>query len=208
MPISTIDYKYETREAWLTGFASKVRPWFDQAGYSLPSNGEVNTLNIRFSCGFPIGSRGGKKATGECWATTASKDGHFEIFISPVLDIPIDVAATCLHELVHSAVPSHSRHGGAFKILAKRLGLEGRMTSTFPSVALIERLNDVIASLGLYPHAKLSPSDRPKKDGTRLIKVLCPKCRYTARVTRKWLDIGYPTCPCGEIMSQEAADES
>lgn len=37
---------------------------------------------------------------------------------------------------------------------------------------------------------------------TRMLKCVCGKCGYTARTTRKWIDLkGAPLCPCaGEAM--------
>jgi len=65
------------------------------------------------------------------------------------------------------------------------------------------RLTALLADTGPYPHAQLSPADRPtKKDGTRLLKVACPGCGCPVRVTRKWLDVGNPVCPCGEEMAE------
>lgn len=40
----------------------------------------------------------------------------------------------------------------------------------------------------------------PKKQATRMIKVCCPGCGYTIRTTQKWIDVGLPTCCCGEEM--------
>jgi hypothetical protein len=41
-----------------------------------------------------------------------------------------------------------------------------------------------------------------------MILVKCPKpeCGYQVRTTRKWLDVGVPTCPCGELMKAELPD--
>lgn len=35
----------------------------------------------------------------------------------------------------------------------------------------------------------------PPGSSTRLIKVYCPECGYTMRVTRKWLEAAVPRCP-------------
>jgi len=45
-------------------------------------------------------------------------------------------------------------------------------------------------------------SDRQiKKQTTRMIKAECPSCGYTARISQKWVDVGLPTCPCGDTLS-------
>jgi hypothetical protein len=80
--------------------------------------------------------------------------------------------------------------------------LSGKMRATVASPALTERLAEFLQVTGPYPHARLTAADRPtKKDGTRLLKVVCPECGYTVRVTRKWLDVGLPVCPCGGEMA-------
>ena len=41
----------------------------------------------------------------------------------------------------------------------------------------------------------------------RLRKVQCEECGYTARITRSWLTVGLPGCPCGgELRPTEPAD--
>lgn len=37
----------------------------------------------------------------------------------------------------------------------------------------------------------------PAKSSCRLRKVACSDCGYTARITRSWLEVGLPGCPCG-----------
>jgi hypothetical protein len=65
----------------------------------------------------------------------------------------------------------------------------------------LERICEIVSRIGEYPHASLSPADRPfKRDSTRLIKVVCPQCGYTCRTTRKWLAVGFPRCPHGDQM--------
>ena len=41
-----------------------------------------------------------------------------------------------------------------------------------------------------------------KKDGTRLLKVVCPNpdCGYLMRTTERWIKVGLPICPCGTRM--------
>jgi hypothetical protein len=61
----------------------------------------------------------------------------------------------------------------------------------------------VLKQLGKYPHAELSGglSSGPGKQDTRLMKVYCPACDYKARITRKWIEVGVPTCPNEECSS-------
>jgi len=57
----------------------------------------------------------------------------------------------------------------------------------------------MVKFIGEYPHGAISYSNR-RKQTTRMIKVVCPACDYTVRVSQKWIEVGLPTCACGEEM--------
>jgi hypothetical protein len=221
----------QTREQWLNRLARKLRPLFGDAGVPLPDK-------VRITCGWP--SHGGlgisgtmSRVIGECWSPKASRDGHAEIFISPLLDDatgPHGVGATLVHELVHATVGNECGHRGAFKRVAEAVGLEGPMTATHAGGRLRELLGILLLGCGPYPHGRIvdrgmrvpepegprkpgrpktpepedRPADRPPKQGTRNLKVTCPTCGYVCRVTRKWLDIGAPICPTDRESMVEA----
>jgi hypothetical protein len=184
------------REEWLSTMTDKLRPLF-------VGTGSVPAEKIRVSCGWPsVGGASSKnKRIGECWSSAASADGTVEIFISPALSDGVAVAAVLAHELVHAC--GINGHKGPFKRVATAIGLEGPMRATVPGEALKARLNALVAEIGAYPHAMLSGQGPRKKEGTRLLKIVCPSpgCGYVARVTQKWLDFGFPTCPCGQEMA-------
>ncbi len=207
---------YTHREPWLHGGIEIVRGHFEKVGVPLPTN-------IRVSVGF---SSKGRKSNvcGECWQTEASKDGHYEIFIHPKLDEPVEVLGVLVHELIHAACPSGAGHGKLYKAAALKVGLEGKMRSAMPGPLLQERLNALAADLGPYPHASLNsdmvPTVRRKKQTTRMLKAECggvedEPCGYTVRLTAKWVqDLGAPHCPKHGAMTvdlpadeDEAADE-
>lgn len=179
------------RETWLTTAIHALVPLFDAQEISLPP--------VRVSCGFP-GGRGSKASTiGQCWNTAASTDEVSQIFISPVLDDKVQVLATLVHELIHAVDNCESGHKGPFAKMAKAMGLTGKMTATVAGEDLVKDLEAL--DLPDYPHAALVPgAGGGKKDGTRMIKVICPEDGYTLRTTKKWIDIGLPSCPCGEVM--------
>jgi hypothetical protein len=174
-----------TREEWLEQAVELLRPWYDTHGYSIPDK-------VRVSVGWPRGSR---KAVGQCWHKSASADNVPQVFISPVEVEPLAVLSTLAHELVHAAIDPHSGHAGKFVTAMRALGLNGKPTSAGAGPELMPLLLDIAAKLGDYPHAALNPSEGFKKQSTRLLKVECDSCGYTARVTRKWLDVGTPFCP-------------
>jgi SprT-like family len=183
------------REAWLDNVARLLRPHFARVGAPLP-------LNVRMSIGFPsTGLRG--KRLGECWDKSASGSGTAEIFIRPdyfsddVADL--EIAAVLVHELIHAALGSKAAHGPAFRKIALRFGLAGKMTATVPG-PMFRRLFDegISPIVGPLPHAKLNVGDRQTKTsgGKNYQKVYCEACGYTARVAQKWLDeVGAPHCP-------------
>lgn len=192
--------KHATREQWLNAAVELLRPIFKtRAKIDLPKK-------IRISCGFPMG-RG--KAIGQCWSKTASGDGTFEIFVSPKLDEEMQVLDVTVHELVHAGVGLDKKHGPIFKAGATAMLLEGKMKATTGGDAFKKEIGrPVLKALGEYPHAELTGglSSGPGKQDTRLMKVFCAACDYKARITRKWIEVGVPTCPneecssCGEEM--------
>jgi hypothetical protein len=103
-----------------------MTPWYEDQGYSLP--------RFRIAIGFPSTGKRGKRI-GECWDGRASANGTFEVLIRPDQSDPIEVAAILAHELVHAAVALECGHKGAFRKVATRIGLEGKMTATVPGVA-------------------------------------------------------------------------
>ena len=190
------------REDWLQQMIDLLRPDFKQIGSPLPEK-------IRVSCGFPSKSALSptKRRIGECWGVESSEDKSFQVFISPLLKESIEVSATLVHELVHTAVGINCKHRGPFQRVAKAIGLEGRMTATVAGAALKTHLRALIGQLGDYPHARLVASNRPKTQTTRMLKVTCQDCGCVVRMTRKWLDeAGLPTCGCGGEMTEDCDD--
>lgn len=189
------------REAWLTGAVDLMRGrLFADHGFQVPKQ-------VRISVGFPHGKRGGR--IGECWQPEASGDAVGEIFIHPILDDAVRILDVVAHELVHTInhKAGTSGHGKVFKDIAVAIGLEGKMTATVASSGLVKVLTDYRNVLGPYPHKALTPGGGPKKQGTRLLKLLCVKCGYVARTTQKWVDTGLPVCPCGMDMIVEGMED-
>ena len=110
------------------------------------------------------------------------------------------------HELIHAAVGPKVGHKGIFRTLATDLGLIGKMTATVGGEKYIALVAPFLEQLGPYPHGELDAKAGPvKPQTTRLIKVQCPMCEYTARITRKWLDDpGAPFCPTHSEQMEES----
>jgi hypothetical protein len=206
-----------TREAWLRTAIDYLRPAFQEIGMPLPKQ-------IYISVGFGFGSRAeSKEIGGQAWARRASADGVNHVFISPAIADPAEVLGTLVHELIHVADDCQSGHKGEFARAAKELGLEGPMTATVPGAELAESMGQLAAAIGTYPHAALSTDGAailegedeedgeeageaggklhsgPSKQGTRMLKVVCPSCGFNFRTTQKWIDKGLPTCQDGTL---------
>lgn len=193
-----------TREEWLLAMTELLRPLFAAAGAPLPQR-------VRVSCGWPSSKAltsptSQNRTIGQCWPTACSADSTPEVFISPYLSEAVHVAETLTHELIHVWDDCRNGHKAAFRRIALKVGLEGRMTATHAGAELRERLNALCTQLGPYPHATLDRSMQPKQ-GTRMLKLQCPDCGYTVRTTRQWIEQGLPVCPCGEEMQPEGSEE-
>jgi hypothetical protein len=182
------------REQWLTVAVEHLENLFDKP-----------VPDVHVSCGWP--SRGGtstkKRVIGECWKPETSEDGKSHIYVSPTLTEPVAVLSTLLHEMIHAMHPE-AKHRGDFAKTAKAVGFLAPWTQTPESDELKAALQVIAEDIGEpYPHSKVTPSVQRKVQSTRMLKVQCPECGYTARTTQKWLEVGLPTCPCGTQMEQE-----
>ena len=194
------------REKYLNLLAIELnKRLFKQHGY------ELNLDKIRFSCGFP--SKGAmatkNKRIGECW--NSSVNGFSEIFIHPELETIEKVGGVLVHELIHAKLDGQNvEHKKPFRDIAVKVGLEGKMTATNPNEELKKLLLEIEKDLGKYPHKELIYINQ-KKQGTRMLKLVCPelhselkKGQYILRGSLTTIqDLGLPSCPCGEKMEIE-----
>jgi hypothetical protein len=206
------------REGWLHKLVEDyVAPHVKAAtGLSVPMS------KIQISVGFPASrarpNKNGVYTTGQCFHGE-DQGGIHHIFIHPGRDFAINndghgIAETVIHEYLHAALPAKTKHNKAFAKAANASGLEGKPTSTNATPALVETIRGWIKELGPYPH-KAVDAGGFKKQTTRLLKVCCPDCGYvneqgngyTIRVTQSWINVGLPTCPCGEEMIAVEADD-
>lgn len=189
----------QNREAWLTTAAVAFADWFAEV-----ENAEIPPFRV--SVGWP-GGRAKKTVTrGQCWSSHSAEDGVAQIFISPMQVDTVTTLAVLLHEMIHAVDDCESGHRGNFSRIAKALGFTSKFTSSDNRTdELTERLSDLAKTLGDFPSAAIvtgRAADTPAKQGTRMLKVVCPDDGYTLRTTQKWLDMGLPTCPCGVEMEQ------
>lgn len=201
------------REGWLTEFATRVAPIIKQrTGLSVPMS------KVRLSCSFPrtraTPNKNGGFTSGQCFHGNTHKSGLHEIMINPLVGDMITkdgrgVCETVIHELLHAALPEDTMHKAPFAKAAKKMGLDGPESKPKSTVLGPEGrkiVEQIIADIGQdYPHEALDGT-WGRKQGTRLIKVSCPDCGYineagngyTTRITMSWIEVGLPTCPCGQ----------
>lgn len=205
-PSEQLALKANNREEWLTRGGSAIL-----SKLILPKVTASNITEAKgwvVTCGWPSvkAMARSNRRVGECWTPESCGDGStYQIFISPVLDVPVEedgygVLPCLAHELVHAVVGTAAGHKGRFKEVARAIGLEGKLTATFAGEELAYYLGILADDLGAYPHSKLDARHRPtKKQTTRMIKAICANCGYTIRVARSWIEVGLPTCHCGEV---------
>lgn len=148
---------------------------------------------VYVSVGFPRGSKGKRRAIGQCWPKSASADKNGHIFISPELNDPVQVLAVLMHELGHDVVGCEHGHKKPFAEFCKRVGLRKPWTATTPTDELVPVLKKLSDTLGTYPHAVLSVSSL-KKQTTRMRLYMCPACDQKVRAATDDLDIQCNTC--------------
>jgi hypothetical protein len=195
-----------TREAWLLAAVEELRPLLKQVGAVVPER-------VSVSVGFA--AKNVRKALGVCFPTAATNGGISHMFVSPMIEDPIKVLDVLVHELIHASDDCKSGHAGHFAKCARAIGLEGKLTATHAGDDLRTQLEDISTQLGPYPHTKLNLGNNIKKQTTRLLKLMCSDdcCPlmdeatgnvYTIRVTKKWIEVGLPSCPCGATMKPDA----
>ena len=185
-----------SRQAWLEAAVMRATHEFKKHGYAVPE--------VRISCGFPsTGSRSNR--IGECWATKICSGGLNEIFISPLIDNSDEVLGIIFHELVHAVDDCKSGHGKAFKTIATKIGLTGKMIHAHPGEELSKQVKQMASELGEYPHKRLitKPSSRPKRQRP---SALCPACGYRVPMLKKFLEFGPPICPVDHIQLEAEGD--
>lgn len=186
------------------------------AHYSLSVKAEKIVITVQ--------SRGRKNALGWFWAGRwqASKvNGLHEINLCAETLNTCDVGELIIHELAHAENQAKGIkdcdktgrvHNKKFKAMAEALGLlvEPRhKTHGFAFTKVGEGAKSFLDKCAfnreVFTMARICEAAEEKGEkgaGSRLVKVECPGCGYVLRTTRKWLDVGLPTCCCGEEMQE------
>ena len=182
------------REEWL----EKAIPRLNTI---LESRAELTPVKVKVSVGWPAhGALAPKKRRiGECWHSEIINQDTAHIFVSPFIDSPIDVLGVLLHEMIHAILPHKAAHKGAFAKVCKLVGFEGKPTSTEVSKEIGDplriELEQILEYLGEYPHHKIEPQLKDKKQTTRLRLYQC-QCEEPTklRVAKDDLDVTCNVC--------------
>ena len=193
LPVPTPPIGHTYRESWLADAVMRIRPWFAALKYEVPE--------VRVSIGFPSTGRNGVHI-GQCWPTTRSVDGVNQIFVSPVLEDPVSVLDTLVHELVHAVDDCKNRHGAPFRKIALAIGLQGPMRSASAGKELKVRLTELASQLGPYPHAKLTIVRKPVTRKPRP-RARCEECGYEVPMLKRFIHFGAPICPLHRIEMEQ-----
>lgn len=211
-----------TREAWLMDAGAEIEELYRQVGFS-----EVDTNPYVISVGFPQGNV--RKIIGQCHHAE-NQGGTAHIFINPTQDDGLRVLEIIAHEFAHR--PGYKGHTGDFRKMASSLlvGCGGKNGTGFTSTNINEDskplFEAILAKLGPYPHTAINLSlGGVKKQTTRMLKAVCPgpmdedteereACPLTdesgkgfvVRLTKKWAEVGMPSCPCGTEMILDEKD--
>jgi len=184
------------REAWLLNAIALVRPIFYEMHYEVP--------DCQVSCGFA--STGVKSGhIGQCWSRKSSQGEINQIFISPALSNPVEVLDTLVHELIHAVDDCQHKHGKEFKKMALKLGLVGPMRSACAGPKLKEKLVQLAAKLGEYPHSTLRVPAKVMARGNRP-RAQCTTCGFQVSMLKKYLAFGPPICPKDKVEMQALGD--
>jgi hypothetical protein len=184
----------KNREGWLTALAGSLRPLFK--GWDLG--------RLRVTCGWP--SHGAlarhRRVVGQCFGPESSRSGVSELFVSPLLEDPAEVAGTLAHEMAHVAAGVKAGHGRGFVTVCDHVGLTaGRPTSVMPGRVLADHIGRLVEPLGPYPHEAMRPALKEAAKGPTATRLACPGCGCVVTISFKWLAAaGPPTCGCGVPM--------
>lgn len=140
-------------------------------------SGNALADKLRVRVGYPTtgGIRASGATLGQCIGPQHSEGGFTEIFVNPRLSDPKEMLAVVVHELVHAAVGHKQGHGKTFMRALAKVGISGETAKTActPSEELEQVLDDIINELGTMPHDAITLTSLPKKQTTRLLKVIC-----------------------------------
>lgn len=219
------------REVWLMDAVDEIKGLYRQAGFS-----EVDNHPVLISTGFPHGNVRKVIGQCHAAESNEGRAHIFinptQDDTMRVLEI---VAHELAHAPGYHGHTGDFRRMAA-SLLRGTGGKNGTgFTSTDVNEDSVTAFEDIAAKLGPYPHTKVNVGmGAVKKQTTRMLKAQCGgkdvetedvdesgdtvveriPCEladdsgngYVIRLTKKWAEVGLPTCPCGGEMTLEEKD--
>ena len=183
------------RESWLRVAYERLRadllaeaPPVAAVAWSFPSKGATSRA---------------RRTIGQCWdgGGVRSVEGGHAVLVSPLIEEPVEVLSTLLHEMIHAAVGTDKGHRKEFSRVAKRLGFMKPWTQTPMGEELRSRLSSILCNLPPWPSGHLVPA--PPKQKGRQQKAVCG-CGRILRVARATFEGGPILCgKCGKAFDLE-----
>ena len=182
------------REFKVTNHDVAVTQWFEKAtqslsdkvfrphGFKVPKNIRINVSEMRTA-----NKTTAHTTLGRCYPTHFTTGKHdnpapkreqvniIQMNIATTgKDNSVNVLDTLAHELIHAIDDNKSGHkkGGAFDKMARAIGLEGKLTSTYAGEELKGRLNGIIKTIGKFPLQEVN-LEGLRRDTNRNLKVRC-----------------------------------
>ena len=189
--VATQNAQKKVKEFKVVNHDVAVTKWFEKAtqelsdkvfrphGFKVPKNIRINVSQLRTA-----NKTHGHTTLGLCYPThyTAGKNKPKKEVVNIIqMNIAttgknnsVDVLDTLAHELIHAIDDNKSGHkkGGAFDKMARTIGLEGKLTSTYAGEELKGRLNGIIKTIGKFPLQEVN-LEGLRRDTNRNLKVRC-----------------------------------
>lgn len=192
--------------------------------YRLKPEAREKLTNTRFVYG--MGHRGIRGITYyDMWKHDPKSEPHKQHAVVEVCifgeENSLQIAGTMLHEMGHVLAGYEAAHGPMWKDWCHKIGYANATATinygdpgTFDeefvkTLSKIPPPDDGTPGQGKHlpsfkggktcsaGHGTHGGKSRGTGSGSRMKKLECPKCGYTCRTTKKWLEKGLPTCPCG-----------
>jgi len=184
----------KVREFKVVNHDVAITKWFEKAtqelsdkvfrphGFKVPKNIRINVSEMKTA-----NKTHGHTTLGRCYPTaytrgTADNPSPKAEVVNIIQmniattgkDNSVDVLDTLAHELIHAIDDNKSGHkkGGAFDKMARTIGLEGKLTSTYAGEELKGRLNGIVKTIGKFPLRQVN-LEGLRRDTNRNLKVVC-----------------------------------
>lgn len=218
-----------TRELWLKqAIETYWRHRFGEIGYSLPEK-----IHVSVGFGNEVKQESARIAgqcwSG---LASADGVPHIFIspIVGDTAEVLATLGHELAHAALDSDQGIQDGHGKRFPVIMHALGFDGPMAYVNPGDELSFELFAIAAKLGEYPHGVLNPQlartrvtapsaeDKtptrtkvrtgPGTQTSRHLKLTCktddcPCGGYRVSTSQRWIDIGWPLCPVGNLMTTD-----